>query len=435
MSTAQRSRTHWTRRVTVAVATMGLVGLAACGDQKSDNTQSAERVVNPGDTDAPLSTDAPLDEALAHRDPLQRVQRVAQILEQATPDQLETIKSAIERAPLAWGDLEYVLFAGWWARFDPNSAIAYCEEELRLRHNRVIAEVLRTWGRTDPQAALASGWLVGRTLDASGLNGEFVDPLVVGWFESGQPGLETWMETLDPASKAVALSAYMRMRILRDGGRPALEWAVSAPYAPDLQRLLVATGLNIVARQDPPLAIEWLDIAAQKGIDIRTFVARIGRGWASTQPREAIEWVVVREVENEMERWRAVGDITKIWLEKDEAAVEAWLQTKTGEPWTDVVRRQAIVEHVRQKKFRVDWLDMMGRASRFIDDEQRKMQYLWIIQRWKVIEPEAASKWLAENEALLGDKLEFVDQIPSDDFKKIQEILKSEQPTSPPAKN
>jgi hypothetical protein len=432
MGFATNIATRWGTQCALAITLISLGGASGCGSDRDRGTGTDE---TPGNTPAeatgaastaPLPENATLEQALAHPDPLQRVQRVARILEHATPDQLDTIKPAIESAPLNWGDLEYALFAGWWARFDPASAMAYCDEELRLRHPRVIAEVLRAWGHKNPQEALASGWLAAVT-DTSGLNPDYIDALVVGWFESGQPGLDAWLAGLDPTTKAAALIAYMRMRILRDGRRPALEWSLDAPFTPDLQRLLLATGLNIVARQEPPMAIEFMDQAAKKGIDVRTFIARIGRGWANTNPREAMEWVVSQEVEYEGERWRAVGDIARIWLNKDEQGAVEWLATKS-EPWADLVRKQAIQHHMTRNRYRVDWLDMMKRASQFVNPEQRQLQYLVNVQRWKVIDPEAASRWIEENKALLGDKIEFVDQLPSGEFQAIQQSLKETAP-------
>ncbi len=429
MAIETRRTPHRAGHSAIALALLGCIALAGCGGEGESSNGSGAPTAGSTATeplDGPLAADATLEQALAHRDPLERVERVAELLSEAGPDQLDTIQAAVESAPLAWGDLEYSLFAAWWARFDPAAAIAYCEEELRLNHPRVIAEVLRTWGRTDPQGAIDSGWLVGRTMDTQGLNPDYVDPLVVGWFESGQPGLENWIQGLDPSSKATALSAYMRMKILRDGRRPALEWARTAPFTPDLQRLLLGTGLNIVARQEPELAVEWLDIAAKEGIDVRTFVARIARGWANHEPRAAMEWVTTREIDPG-ERWRTVHDVARIWLNKDEKAVEEWLATHSADAWTDLVRKQAIAHHVKKNKYRVDWPALMARAATFVNEDQRRNQYLWNIQRWKAIEPEAATAWLAENAELLGEQIQYVDQLVAHERQQIEDILAAEK--------
>ena len=167
----------------------------------------------------PLAPDATLAEALRHPEPFERVQRVAEILETARPDQLGKILAAFESAPLPWGDAEYALFASWWARFDPEEAIFYCfDDEFRLNHPHPIREVLRVWGRQDPAAVIASNWLIGNT-QVPGLNPAFVEPFVIGWFESGQPGLLEWIQSIDPASKAAAIGTYFRMVLLRDGAR------------------------------------------------------------------------------------------------------------------------------------------------------------------------------------------------------------------------
>ena len=185
MGFATNIATRWGTQCALAITLLSISGASGCGDDRdratgTDETTGNTPVEATGVAPAPpLPDNATLEQALAHRDPLQRVQRVAQILEQATPDQLDTIKAAIETAPLNWGDLEYALFAGWWARFDPSSAMAYCDEELRLRQPRVIAEVLREWGRENPQEAIASGWLAALT-DTTGLNPDDVDALIVG---------------------------------------------------------------------------------------------------------------------------------------------------------------------------------------------------------------------------------------------------------------
>lgn len=428
MAVETKRKSHRSGRNAAALAILGWIALSGCGGGDTASTGAPSDAPSSAATeplDAPLAPDATLEQALAHRDPLERAKRVAEILSAAGPEQLDTIQAAVEAAPLAWGDIEYALFAAWWARFDPSTAIAYCEEELRLNHPRVVAEVLRTWGRTDPQAALDSGWLVGRTMDAQGLNPDYVDPLVVGWFESGKPGLENWIQGLDPSSKATALAAYMRMKILRDGRGPSLEWARTAPFTPDLQRLLLGTGLNIVARQEPELAVQWLDVAAKEGIDVRTFTARIARGWANHAPRDAMEWVMSRDIDPG-ERWRTVHDVARIWLNRDEKAVEEWLASHSTDAWADLVRKQAIAHHVKKNQYRVDWPALMARAATFVNEDQRRSQYLWNIQRWKLLEPEAAATWLDENAELLGEQLQYVDHLVAHERKQIEDLLAAE---------
>lgn len=412
----------WARLFAASGATAAIALGLGCKPEQPPKQEGGEVVESPAS--ARLSESATLEQALDFPDTLQRVARVAQILDGAKASQLPSIRAAFESAPLPWGDLEYVLFVTWWARFDPNEALGYCFAELRTRHPRAAAAVFRAWAQMDPQAVLDSGWLHGIGTDMAGLNPEFVDPVVVGWFESGKPGLDEFIQSLGVNSaQSSAINAYMRMRILRDGARPALEWSLSAPLTPDLQRLLLASGLNIVARREPQLAIEWMAIAEKQGFDVRTFVARIGRGWATTSPRDAMEWVTKQELAEPTEFFRTVSDITEIWLERDEEGLHEWLKTQLKDGWTDIVRRKAIMHYVMIRTYRVDWSEVISRSSELLDGDARAKTYLWVVQRWKKFEPEAANLWLTENKALLGESIKFIDQIPRDEFKRIEKLL------------
>jgi len=404
--------------------------LAGCGadEQKPVENDPAAKAAAPGDGigqpfGGPLAPDATLHEALIHPDPLARIHRVAEILQAATPEQLPDIQAEFERAPQAWGDLEYALFIGWWARFDPKLAMAYAETDIRSDHPRVYSEAMRMWARKDPKGAIDSGWLVSASMGYSGWRAEIVEAIVTGWFESGNPGLEEWLSTgVEPNSALAAQRAYIRMRVLRDGGKSALEWARTAPFPPEQQRLLFANGLNAVARMDPKLAIEYLGIAEQDGIDVRSFVARIARGWANLDPSAAMTWVVSTKVDP-MERERAIMDVARIWLLRDEPTFGDWLAAHRGEPGMDLLHKQAIYHHVTTNDYHVDWQDLMKQASEFRDEEERKMEYLWLIQRWRRMQPEPAEAWLAANSELLGDKLEFADQLFKHESEAIERIL------------
>lgn len=381
----------------------------------------------------PLAPDATLAEALRHPDPFQRVKRVAEILETARPEELGKILATFESAPLPWGDTEYALFASWWARFDPEEAIFYCfDDEMRLNHPRAIREVLRVWGQQDPAATIASNWLIGSNPMVPGLNPAFVEPFVIGWFESGKPGLLEWIETLDAASKAASIGTYFRMLVLRDGTRNALEWARTAPVSQDTRRLFVATGLNVAARVDPVIALEFFEKAKQDAVDTRTFAARLSRGWASHDPKAAMEWVLQQDIDPK-EQWRTLYDVADIWMKLDEKAVRAWLDGKQGDASLDLIRKQWHFNHVKVNRYRVDWPALIQTASQVVDERARRAEYLWIVQRWRRIEPEAAAAWLETNSALLGDSINQIDMLLPKDAEAIDKILAEEKAGKPSA--
>jgi hypothetical protein len=301
--------------------------------------------------------------------------------------------------------------------------MTYCyDEQVRLRNPRAMREVIRVWAYKDPQAVIDSGWLNSISIEMNGLNPEMVDPFVIGWFESGRPGIDAWLMGLDDSTRATAMATYMRMRVLRDGSAKALEWTRTAPADPATQRLLLGTGLNIVARQDPEVAVEWLAIAEKEGIDTRTFTARIGRGWAQHDPKAAMEWVRAQEVDPN-EHWRTTLDVASIWLGRDEKGLEEWLARFPADEWADPIRKQWNFHHVKKNRYHVDWLDLMRRTSEFVNEEARRAEYLWVFQRWNAMDEKAAAEWLEVNKELLGDKLQYAHQLYADDRKEIDKIL------------
>jgi hypothetical protein len=360
--------------------------------------------------DMPPREDEPLatlyGEVLQHPDVFERVQRVAQILQRSEPSQLESIRDEFETAALERGDLEYALFANWWARFDPQAAFTYAFLHLRLDHPRVILEIVRVWGREDPLGAVASGSLSGLDLQMPDLLGEFVDQLVVGWFESGNPGLEDWIMGLETAEAASAgMKALARMHVLRDGDEKTLEWIRTNPLPAEYNRALLAGALTVIARQNPELAVRWIDIANQDGVDTRTFIPRIARSWALKKPLEAIEWLKERPQADEAETRRAMDDIGIRWASTNPTQMREWLGSKKGESWTDPFRFMSIRSEVVNKYYRVDWSNLMDETGFITDATRRNVLYAWILQRWRVADAEGAEAWLKQNPTVIPEEL------------------------------
>jgi hypothetical protein len=391
-------RSHWLMFVPIGIAL-----LLACDMPPRDEAELATLY---GER---LPADATLREVLQHPDVFERVQRVAQILQRSEPSQLESIRDEFETAALERGDLEYVLFAHWWARFDPQAAFTYAYLHLRTDHPRVILEIVRVWGREDPLGAVASGSLAGLDFRMPDLLGEFVDQLVVGWFESGKPGLEDWIMGLDTAEAASAgMKALARMHVLRDGDEKTLEWIRTNPLPAEYNRALLAGALTVIARQNPELAVRWIDIAKQDGVDTRTFLPRIARSWGLKKPLEAIEFMHARPMDDQGEKVRAMDDIGTRWASGNPTQMREWLSSKKGESWTDPLRSTSIRSEVVNKYYRVDWNDLMDETSLITDPTRRNVLYAWILQRWRVADAEGAEAWLQRNPTAIPE--DFVEK-------------------------
>ena len=363
----------------------------------------------------PLGPDSSLREILQHPDLLERLQYVGAYLQRMPPERLDELKHEFEGAALDQGDFAYAMFANWWARFDPVEAFVYADHNLRYEHPRVLLEVVRMWGYTDPVGAVESKLLVSRELHMPALRGELIDALVVGWFQSGRDGIADFVLSLnDAGARNSALKAWVRMRVLRDGAAETLEWTQQVPYHAEIRRQLLAGAVSVIAHQEPELAVEWYDRAKAEGIDVGTFVPRIANAWGHHKPHEALEWVLT--FPPDVERTRAIAHVARKWLHRDEAGMRAWLIEKEGDPTTDLLRFQALRFHIQQNDYRVDWPAIVEQGQLLVDENRRNSLVLWILQRWHVADESAAKAWVeAHPDALPPIMMSRTHLVPDDE--------------------
>lgn len=347
----------------------------------------------------PIPRDASLREILQHPDIFQRAERVGQFFQTAEPDQLDEVLHEFSTAALDRGDIEYALFGSWWARFDPMSAYGYADSVIRMEQPRVITEVLRTWAHTDPEGMLGSGVFSRATLQHWAAEPSLVDAVVVGWFESGRPGLaEFVLAQTEQETRQTALKAWVRMKVLRDGDRATLEWIQNLDYHANDKRELLGGALSIIAHQNPQLCIEWLDKAKESGMDTGTFVARIANAWGHHDPKAAMEWVL--DFPETAERWRAIGHISRKWRRRNVSEMQDWLDTQDDtldQRSIGLLRYGVLTAVVEQNNYRVDWADLIRRAGLISEGNRRDINVLWVLQRWYVADPEAAQAWADSN--------------------------------------
>jgi hypothetical protein len=411
---------EWGKACLVLTIAAMLIGCEGGPSESTSGATDSEIVTLHGD---PLSRDSSLREILQHPDLLERLQYVGAYLQRTPPEHLDEVQHEFEAAALDQGDFAYAMFANWWARFDPVAAFVYADQTLRFEHPRVVLEVVRIWGYTDPVGALESKLLVSRELHMPALRGELIDALVVGWFQSGRPGLEDYVLSLSDASaRNSALRAWVRMRVLRDGAAETLEWTQQAPYHAEIRRQLLAGAVSIVAHQDPELAVEWYDRAKAAGVDVGTFVPRIANAWGHHKPQQALEWVLTFPAD--IERTRAIAHVARKWLHRDEAGMLAWLEGKAGDETTDTLRFQAIRFHVQQNDYRVDWQDLIDQAQQLVDEKRRISLVSWVLQRWHVADQAGAQAWIDANpDALPPVVMSRVTLIPDEERERIEAAL------------
>ena len=393
-------------------------------DASSPPAQEVDRSSEPGAID-----DSELASILRLEEPLIRAERVAAYLQRARTDQLGDIRHTFEHALLDRGDLEYALMIEWWARFDPKAAFEYTVGgDLRGEHPRLRATAARVWARQDPQDALQTGYLYDtQRLDGS-LDGEMLDALIVGWWESGKPGLTEFISGLKlPSDKTRATRTYARRLIFRDGARGALEAILKMTEFPESHRRLALAGaLTVLAHDDPALAVEWLPIAEAQGIDTRTFAMRIVGGWGHHDPQAATEWA--SQLPPGGDRDRAMRRVAQDWQKTDSVAFFKWLDAQKMGPEFDFVRYLSIRTSVYDGPREVDWPVLIERSKTIENPKQRDASILWCLQIWNFLAPDAASVWLdAHPDVLEPDLLARVAEINPGDKQRVNRAIQDRE--------
>lgn len=337
--------------------------------------------------------DATLLEILQHPDMLMRIEKIAAHLQTIGPEELEQTRTLFESATFDRGDLEYTLFGEWWARFDAPAAQWWAEINMKARHPRVIASIVRAWAKQDPEAAVASGRFMKVQSGAPIYRGELLNAVIVGWFDSGKPGLEDFLHSLVGEDLPMGVDTYARVRVIRDGDRETLEWArIAEGFTEKEQRLMTAAALTVVAGQNPKLAAEYLEIANKDGVDTRTFIQRIASAWADFDHEGAIRWLATLEPGND--RNNGLRRVAGTWARKEPVTLEAYLAETKGQEWLDPVRSLAVKREINISKFRPDWDQIMARVDDVVGEQSRWVLRTWALQRWFAMDEPAANAYL-----------------------------------------
>jgi hypothetical protein len=256
---------------------LGILVAAGCGE-----TTPESPLVPSGDASQVV-------EALREPDPLARAESLARTFQQLPPEALPAVRDAYSGTFFDLGDTELVLLAEWWARFDAPAALEWSREEWRADTSQVRQSILRAWARRDPEAALR----VAETQRAEGERALWLDAVLSGWEESGQPGAFELVRGMPTgADRQRALATLARRKVLRDGVAAAFDWAEALPEDDDRFKLNLMRRVGSAAAQlEPELAAERAGRLAD-GPYADGLLRHVGTRWAKRDGQAALRWLV-----------------------------------------------------------------------------------------------------------------------------------------------
>jgi hypothetical protein len=341
-----------------------------------------------------------IEAILRETDELRRVADLADLLTTLPPEALESVRGSFERVFFDRGDTELALFANWWARFDPIAAFYWSQYSFRGDYPRVKAAVVRAWARRDPQAAAgASNDPRFRAFELLQL--ELMDSVVVGWFESGEPGLVEYVAGIEEIRLRMrALRALTRARVLRDGPEESLRWAQAQPDLGKSFKLnLLQRWVMAAAAIDPEFAAAQAEglIEGRGSQQMLSIVADSWVRWGD--PGEALKYLTGLEAKQAIRS--AVGEAMQRWYKSDPEAALAWIRDSPPGPLLDV--QIAVVGRSLRDRVDVDWPSTLALLTRIERKETRESLMTWAVAFWLVDDEPSAEAWLAAGHDMPDD--------------------------------
>jgi hypothetical protein len=360
------------KSLTVSLAALALAGLAivGCRQDAQPTATSAESA----------------REALAVPDAFERSVRWQALLEHAGPDDAAALREAIARAPLDTGDPEVVAFAMWWARFDPEAALAWTDAEWRARSRLVVGGIFRMWAYADPDAAVDGVAKIAQFHHEAAL-----DAVIAGWTESRKPGLlEKAVAMPDDAARQRFGEMVARRLVLARGADEAMRM-IEAVDAPGWREMMAVRIASAAAEQGDGSSIAaWAASRVTSGDEQPSgYPRRIGTRWILSDPEGALAWL--KSLPAGADRDDGVMESYRDWARYAPGPAFEWARTTPIERWSE----PAISIYARLLG-RDDPEQALALLSRLTDDELRIRVTTVVARKWAARDRAAADAWLAK---------------------------------------
>jgi hypothetical protein len=366
--------------------------LSACEEPKTEASAQTSGSALQNTSTAEASMGPALDHAFRRASRFDRIQGLTEALAHLDAHNIDAAIDVFETEHWWLGDIEIELFMEAWTRFDPPAALDYAARwPDRVRRPTALAAVVRGWALRDPQAAneavgtIAAAYPKRRQL--------FVENLLSGWVQSGQPGLLEYVASLNEAvflHSAVWIAGGQTRRL----GVPAvLDWldghlASDLPDKLKLSLFLRVTGM--ASRLDPARVAAWH--AKYEGQEYtRRAGAILAERWIPKDPDAAMSWIATSIPEEE--RRSALRTAFTKWTTADFEGVGAWVEkAPTAEPYDPAFRAYALVMAQRDPAGAIPW------AERIVNEESRRTALTRVASAWYRRDAEAAESWLSSSE-------------------------------------
>jgi RNA polymerase sigma factor (sigma-70 family) len=269
-------------------------------------------------------------------DPLQRSQRLSELIAALTAEDAPRIAEAFKRVKDAGIRFtnEHRLFLRAWGKLDGSAAVKYSVSHGGQGSDEAVA-ALGGWSAADPQQARV--WL--ESLPESDSKETLVYGLLDGWSTVDFHAAAAYAESRPSSPARDTFRELLFQRALRSGGISAAQDWVARISENDQNRAYKERAFSDVIQamlyRDPAAAARWieeLDGQAFVGADA---VAKTAAKMAEASPEDALRWLTTLKAADVNGVGRGAGTVLQAWARQSPEAAGGWLNQNPNHPYYD----------------------------------------------------------------------------------------------------
>jgi hypothetical protein len=338
------------------------------------------------------SAKGPLKKILEEREMYARITKLSEYLSTAGPESLDEARDLLRRQDDNIDGAENVLLARYWAIYEPLDATRWAMLSAPLGFRLAVTlPTMEVWAIQDPYAAQSQVQALAIAPGASLIAADM--GLIRGWFQSEQPGLETYIRGMGVGSaRQRALRILARQAIKTHGAEWAAAWPGKLPDDDIKFKLNSHRQFAIeLGKTHPAVAINFCATICEHpdyGDGVMKYIAQ---NWARRDGPSTMAWL--KGVASSPQQRLAVLWGFKGWFQSDRDEVTNWLEDigpENIEPWLHPLLAMFSVNHGKTMPERgLLW------AAAIPDEIERDRTMRTIAINWRRNSPEDADVWLA----------------------------------------
>jgi hypothetical protein len=333
-----------------------------------------------------------LGKILEEREMYARITKLSEYLSTAGPEDLDEARELLRNQDDNMGGAENVLLARYWAIYEPLDATRWAMISAPLGFRLAVTlPTMEVWAIKDPYAAQLQVQALAMAPNSNVIAADM--GLIRGWFQSEQPGLETYIRGMGVGSaRQRSLRILARQAIKTHGAEWAAKWPGKLPDDNVKFKLNAHRHFAIeLGKTHPEVAVDFCATICEHpdyGDGVMKYIAQ---NWARRDGPRAMAWL--KPMEPSPQQRLAVLWAFKGWFQSDPGGVTNWLEgigPENIEPWlTPLLEMFSVNLGKKMPERGLVW----AAAIPYKIDRNRTMRT--VAMDWRRQSPEAADAWLA----------------------------------------